>query len=408
MQSIFIVGIILFLGFIFGEIAKAVKLPKVTGYILSGILLNPHICRFVPMDFPQHTELITQISLAFITFSIGGTLLYSRVKQLGKIVLSITFFEAQFAFLAVALAFIVLGPVLMPLMRGTWVVFVPLGILMGALASPTDPSATIAVVHEYKAQGEVTSTIMGVAAFDDILGIVNYCVGVAVAGSLIAHTSASIDSVVWKPALIIAGSIGLGVVFGLIFNAISRAIKRETEGVFIVLIFGLISLCYGTATLFGLDELLATVSMGILVVNFNRMHEKIFGMLERYTEELIFILFFTVSGMHLDLVVLMSNWLLVVVFAIARAAGKYSGVYVGGHVSGAGKNIKKFIAPGLIPQGGIVIGLALLIQQNPLFDQFSSILINTVLGATVFHELLGPVLSRWAILKAGEAHQLSA
>ena len=406
MGSILVVGVILFIGFIFGELAKLAKLPKVTGYILAGILLNPNICRLIPPSFPEHANLITNIALAFIVFSVGGTLLYSKIKKLGKIILSITFLEAQFAFIAVALIFIALGHFFIQIPGASFVtVFVPMGLLIASLAAPTDPSATLAVIHEYKARGQVSSTIMGIAAFDDILGIINYSLAVVAATVLIQHASLSVNALVIKPVVLIAGSILLGLVFGIILNVTTRLIERETEGMLIVLIFGLISLCFGFASLLKLDELLAVVSMGAVVVNFNYLHEKIFTMLERYTEELIFVLFFTISGMHLNFSVIAENWMLIVLFVVFRSIGKYWGVVAGGHLSQAPSKIKKYVAGGLIPQGGIVVGLALLIQQNNVFLSFSDILLNIVIGATVIHELVGPVIAKVSIVKAGEIKQ---
>ena len=403
MSSTFLVGVILCTGFLLGECVRFIKLPKVTGYILAGILLNPQVCPFVPADFPQHTELITNIALAFITFSVGGTLGYSRIKALGRIVISITVFEAEMAFLAVAVPFALLGPLLMPGVGSSWVsVYFPFSILLAALAAPTDPSATLAVVHEYKAKGDVTSTIMGVAAFDDILGIMNYSLAVVVSSVLISHSSLNAGTLIVKPGVIIIGSVLLGTVFGLVLNIITRLNSRESDGVLIVLVFGLLSLCFGMATFLGVDELLATVAMGTVVVNFNRIHKKIFGLLERYTEELVFVLFFTISGMHLNFSILYKNLFLIILFAGFRGLGKFSGVFLGSRLSRAPVKIQKYTAGGLIPQGGIVVGLALLVQNNPLFSNFSEILINTIIGATVLHELLGPVLAKNALAQAGE------
>ena len=406
MGSILIVGVILFVGFVCGELAKLAKLPKVTGYILAGILLNPNICRFIPPNFPEHTDLITNIALAFIVFSVGGTLLYSKIKKLGKIILSITLLEAELAFIAVALIFIAVAHFFIQIPGASFVnIFVPMGLLIASLAAPTDPSATLAVIHEYKARGPVSSTIMGIAAFDDILGIINYSLAVVAATVLIQHASLTVDALVINPVVLIAGSILLGGIFGIILNMTTRLIERETEGMLIVLIFGLISLCFGFASLLKLDELLAVVSMGAVVVNFNYLHEKIFNMLERYTEELIFVLFFTISGMHLNFSVIAGNWTLIVLFVLFRSIGKYLGVAAGGHLSRAPLKIKKYVAGGLIPQGGIVIGLALLIQQNSAFSSFSEILLNIVIGATVIHELVGPVIAKVSITKAGEIKQ---
>jgi len=403
MGSIIIVGIILLVGFVFGELARFTKLPKVTGYVLAGIMLNPDICPVIPHGFPEHTDLITNIALAFIVFSVGGTLLYSKIKKLGKVILSITFFEAEFAFLSVAIVFAFLTHDFIKLPGASFMhTFIPLGLLVASLAAPTDPSATLAVIHEQKAKGDVSSTIMGVAAFDDILGIINYSLAVVVATILIRHASLTVGALVARPIILIASSLALGIIFGVALNLITKIIKRETEGMLIVLIFALISLCFGLAAFLKIDELLAVVAMGVVVVNFNYLHAKIFTMLERYTEELIFVLFFTISGMHLDFHVIASHWVLILLFVIARMAGKYLGVMTGGHLSKAPPKIKKYAAGGLIPQGGIVIGLALLIRQNSVFSSFSDIVFNVILGATVIHELVGPVFAKMSLATAGE------
>ena len=157
MQSILIFGVILIAGYVFGEIATKIKLPKVTGYILAGIFLNPGLFNFIPEDFINHTNLITNISLSVITFSVGGTLSYSRIKKLGKGILFITLFEAEFALLSVFIGFLAITPFFIHIPDATWLtVFIPISIIIGSLASPTDPSATLAIVHEYKAKGDVT------------------------------------------------------------------------------------------------------------------------------------------------------------------------------------------------------------------------------------------------------------
>jgi Kef-type K+ transport system membrane component KefB len=403
LQSILIVGIIIFTGFIFGEIAEKIKLPKVTGYILAGIFLNPGLFHFIQQDFINHTTLITNISLAFITFSVGGSLLYSGIKKMGKGILFITIFEAEFAFLSVIIGFLAITPFFIHLNGATWFsTFIPLSILMGSLGSPTDPAATLAVAHEYNAKGDVTSTIMGVAALDDATGIINFSLGISVANAFILHQGFNIYSSLLKPLMIIGGSIILGIIFGFIFNGITLLVERESEGVYIVLILALLALCFGIASLLGFDELLSTMTMGTIVVNFNPKREQIFQILERYTEQLIFILFFTLSGMHLNFSVLSTYLVLMIFFVIFRAAGKLSGTMVGASLSKSSDTVRKYTAGGLIPQGGIVIGLALLMKQNPSFDAISDIIISVIVGATIVHEIIGPVFSKMTLKKAGE------
>lgn len=403
MKSILIFGIILVAGYVFGEIATKIKFPKVSGYIVAGILLNPELFNFMPIDFMNHTSLITNIALSIITFSVGGTLSYSRIKKLGKGILFITLFESEFAMISVFIGFLVITPFFIHIPDATWLTtFIPLSILLGSLASPTDPSATLATVQEYKARGDVTSTIMGVAAFDDALGIINYSIAIAIAGAFALNSSFSLTSSILAPLITIGGSIMLGAIMGFIFNAIMLTIKRDSDGSLIVLIFGLLLLCFGTATLLGLEELLATMSMGVIVINFNSKKDKIFKIIEQNTEELIFVLFFTLSGMHLNFSVLSTAYILILFFIVFRVIGKFSGTILGASISKSSTTVKKYTAYGLIPQGGIVIGLALMMKQNQAFDYISDVIITIIIGATIIHELIGPMLAKMALKKAGE------
>jgi Kef-type K+ transport system membrane component KefB len=402
MEPILTIGIIIFCGYVFGVLGTRFGLPKVTGYIIAGIVLNPKLTHIIPEYFIDHTSLVTNLSLSFITFSVGGTLFFPKICRLGKPIIMITLFEAELAFFFVAIFFALLCPIIILKPSLTLVsFFIPLSLLMGALASPTDPSATLAITHQYHAKGEVSSTIMGVAVFDDIFGIINYSIAIAISGFLILNQPLGLDSIV-QPFFGILGAAFLGCFFGAVLNFITKIIKSETEGVLITLIISLLALCYGIAEIINVDELLSTMTMGIIVVNYNEQREKAFRILERYTEELIFVLFFTISAMHLDFSVLLANYLLILLFVIFRSIGKFSGSLIGGKISKSSVKMQKYTAGGLLPQGGIVIGLALAIKQKPVFDSISEIIINVIIGATIIHEILGPIISKFALEKAGE------
>jgi NhaP-type Na+/H+ or K+/H+ antiporter len=283
--------------------------------------------------------------------------------------------------------------------------FIPLSIFLAALASPTDPTATLAVVHQYRAKGEVADTIMGVAAFDDVFGIVNYSLGVGIAGAIISHGSFAVETSLLVPLARISGGVALGAAFGFALNLATRLAKRETEGELIVLIFAALALCFGAARLCHVDELLATMAMGCIVANFNAQQETVFGLLERYTEELIFVFFFTLSGMQLSFSILGEVYGLVLLFVFLRATGKVAGTALGGLASNASSQVRKFVPLGLLPQGGIVIGLALLMKSKPEFASIADVVVGIVIGATVIHEILGPIASEGALKLAGETHE---
>ena len=170
----------------------------------------------------------------------------------------------------------------------------------------------------------------------------------------------------------------------------------------IVMLFSLLCLCYGLAHLIGFDELLATMTMGIVVTNFSKQRDRVFEIFERYTEEIIFVLFFTLSGMYLNFGILATTGIGVALYAVARTIGKFSGTYIGSVIGKSPKLVKRYTAFGLIPSGGIIVGLALMLKQNPAFDSFADIVINVIIGATVIHELIGPILVQIAFKRSGE------
>ncbi len=405
MNTLLIVGTIIGAGYLLGELASKVGLPRVSGYILAGLALNPGVTGVVSRDFVQGTDAVTSVALAILTFAVGGTLAIAPLKELGRGIIMIALGEAELAALFVILGSMIVLPFFLDKGAGFITMVVPLAVLLGALASPTDPSATLAVIHQYKAKGQVSFSIMAAAALDDAIGIINFSVGMVIASFLIAHghhvAGGGISALI-KPVIEIGGALVLGVVSGLGFHYIPRLLRAESDGLLLVLIIGLLTLCYGLATAFGLDQLLATMTMGMAVVNFKASRDRIFRLLEEYIEPLVFVLFFTISGMLLDVAVLFRYFPLVLFFVLFRTAGKLTGAYLGATIGRAPQAVRRYTGFGLIPQGGIVIGLALILQREEGFADLSSILLSVVIGATVLHELIGPLTAKLAIQKAGE------
>jgi Kef-type K+ transport system membrane component KefB len=406
LSFLFQIGVLLITGFLFGELAVKARLPKISGYIIAGILLNPKVTGFADASFIESTNPLINLALSFITFAIGGTLSVKNIRRTGKVILTITLFEALMAYLFV---FLILFFALRMFYTDVYALPVALSmsLLLGSLASPTDPSATLAITREYKAKGAVSSTVMGVAAFDDITGILFYTITISIAGYILGADGTGPVSLAAELGKEIGGSIATGIVYGFVFNQFSHRFRKETEGALIVMILAMLLLCYGTSTVLGFDELLGTMTMGMIVVNYHKNQEYIFTIMERYTDELIFVIFFTLSGLHLRFDALSGSMALIGIFVVARALGKYTGVFIGSWLTHAPPVVRKYTAGGLFPQGGIVIGLALLIAKKPALAEYSSLVISIVIGATIIHELVGPLLARIALKRAGEIGPVS-
>ncbi|WP_457600171.1 cation:proton antiporter [Hydrogenivirga sp.] len=392
-------GLILLVGYVFGNVANLIGLPRVSGYILAGILMSPSLLGIIDREFLESADILTHASLSIITFLIGASLSWKSVRKLGKSIAFITLGEAELAFLFVALT---MGVYLYLTQAENLAMVVALALLFGALASPTDPTATLAVIHEYRAKGVLTTTVLGVAALDDATGIVNFVLGFSVAVALTSGTSISVGSVLGEMAVQIVGALLLGAGMGVFMFLLGKFARERKEVV--TLTIGTLLLTFALAKVFGVDELLSTMSVGITVANVGNAWEEFEKPLENYIEDLIFTAFFVVGSAFLDLKVLLSFFPVVLIYILSRFAGKFAGVYVGGHLSGAPEKVKRYLAFALFPQGGIVIGLALLAYQNPNFKEVGSVLVNVVIGATVVHELLGPISSKIALTRAGEVN----
>ena len=190
---------------------------RVSGYIIAGLGLNPNLTGFIPLAFVDNTDSITSLALALLTFAVGGTLAFGPLRELGKKILLIAFGEAQLSALLVILGCLATFPFLLPPTGTFMTTIVPLAVLLGSLASPTDPSATLAVIHQYKAKGLVSFSIMASAAVDDALGILNFSFGTMIATILITHSSGGMGAFI-EPLVAIGGAIAVGIAAGLLFH----------------------------------------------------------------------------------------------------------------------------------------------------------------------------------------------
>lgn len=403
MNTLFSFGILLLTAYVVGGVATKIGLPRIVGYIVTGIIFNPNIFTFVHVNLLEQTELLLDVCLAIIAFEVGGSLQWEKIKQSGKVIMLITLFECLMPYLIISSTIVIvylLFPNIIPGFSLEQVI--ALSLLLGALASPTDPSASIAVIHQYKAKGKVTNTILGISALDDGLGIILFSISLKLSLSLVSVADSGIMISVAKSFLTIFGSIGVGIAIGLLFNQQGKLLRVTKDSHWIILLIANVIVCYGGAQLLKVDEILAPMVMGIVIVNTNTNQKQIFSLLERYTEELIFLIFFLLSGMHLNILLLPAAIVPVLIVTALRLMGKYSGVAIGAKLSGAEKVIGKYVAGGLIPQGGIVIGLALMVKNDPALADVGKILLNVIMGLTLIHEFIGPVTTRKALTKAGE------
>jgi len=396
-------GLILLLGYALSFIATKLSLPKIMGYLVAGLILNPNLFGIISEDFNSITEPITSFCLAFITFEIGFSFSISELKATGRKFFRLAFFESFTAFLFIFVGFFTISYFLLPIFNYNIPVIFAFSLLLASLAAPTDPSATLAVIHEYKAKGPVTNSILGAAAFDDIITLILFSFSLSISRSLVGSADLSVLETIYHILYQIIGAILLGLLLGFIYNKSQDLFKIEDKKSLIILFLGFLSFTFGLSIFLSFDELFSTLTLGFMIRNFNKKQEQILEITENNMEDIFFLIFFVLSAMHFNFVGLNIHLLyLISAFILIRSLGKYLGMFSGTHLLKMPTMVKKYAFAGLIPQGGIVLGLALLIAKEPGFDIFANLLTGIVMGSTILHEFIGPIIARKALSKAGE------
>ena len=377
-------GLMIFVGMALGRLVKKIKLPNVTGYLLAGLLLGPSILGLLSEEFLSGITVISDAALGFIAFSIGNEFKISYFKRVGATPIIIACLESFFAVAFVTVALMLAG------------CSTTFSLVLGSIAAATAPAATIMVIKQYKAKGPVTETLLSVVAIDDATALIMYSISIAAATAL-SGGNATVKELVLKPVIEIGGALVVGAILGFLFLLPMKAFKKDGNRLSLIIAFIFVGL--GLSQLCGFSSLLLCMAMGAVVANFSPDVNQIMKLSDRITPP-IFMLFFVASGADLKLSVLPAVGLVGVIYIVVRVVGKMFGASLGAIVCKAGKNIRKYLGPALVPQAGVAIGLSL--AASSVVPEHASEIRTVILCGTLIYELVGPVIAKTCLKKAGE------
>lgn len=387
-------GTAILVGLVFNRIVKLLGLPNVTGYLVAGVLIGPSILQIIPETWIGSLNLLVNVALGFIAFSIGGEFRISKIRKLGKSIVVITFFQALVTTALVDIGLLLLAPVLK--------IEPAVAICLGAIATATAPAATLMIVHQYNAKGRVTDILMPVVALDDAIGLMVFSISLAIAKLTLSTGKVDVVSMLVDPlveivlSLVVGALIGIVLTFGLGFF---RSRNNRLTSIICAVFLGT-----SLASLIGLSSLLLCMSIGAVMANFYNESEKMIDLTEHWTPA-IFLLFFVISGAELDLAIIPTVGLLGVMYLVLRSAGKYFGARIGASVVGETKEVRRYLGVALLPQAGVAIGMSQIVVEtfNALDMATLGVKIRAVvLCATLVYELVGPLLTKMVLTKAGE------
>ena len=405
--SIFLsLSIALLAGLLLSRLAKLVKLPAVTAYLISGVLIGPFVLGALNIPgigiISEQIEgfgLISDLALGFIAFSMGNEFRLSQLKKIGKQATVIGVLQALITTVVVDVALIALHFAMPDTLS------IPAAIVLASVATATAPAATLMVVKQYKAKGPVTDVLLPVVALDDAVGLVVFAISFGIARSM-GTAGVSPLAIILEPLLEIVLSLLLGFVMGLLFTLCekyfhSRSKRMAVSVTFVMLTVALSGLKFEIGDIhIAFSSLLACMMLGTVFCNICEVSEELMDRADRWTTPVL-ILFFVISGAELDLSVF-AQWTVVVVgiiYIIARSLGKYYGANISARITKSDPNIIKYLGITLLPQAGVALGMAIkAIELGP----DGAIVRNITLFAVLIYEIVGPFLTKMALTKAGD------
>ena len=405
--SIFLsLSIALLAGLLLSRPAKLVKLPAVTAYLISGVLIGPFVLGALNIPgigiISEQIEgfgLISDLALGFIAFSMGNEFRLSQLKKIGKQATVIGVLQALITTIVVDVALIALHFAMPDTLS------IPAAIVLASVATATAPAATLMVVKQYKAKGPVTDVLLPVVALDDAVGLVVFAISFGIARSM-GTAGVSPLAIILEPLLEIVLSLLLGFVMGLLFTLCekyfhSRSKRMAVSVTFVMLTVALSGLKFEIGDIhIAFSSLLACMMLGTVFCNICEVSEELMDRADRWTTPVL-ILFFVISGAELDLSVF-AQWTVVVVgiiYIIARSLGKYYGANISARITKSDPNIIKYLGITLLPQAGVALGMAIkAIELGP----DGAIVRNITLFAVLIYEIVGPFLTKMALTKAGD------
>ena len=393
-----IVGFITLAGFYLGKSMRFVRLPSIIGFMLVGVLLGPSVLGLLGEELTVSIGFITDIALGFVAISIGLELSLFTLRRQGLGIILIIIAESFLAFAMVTAAVFLLTRNL------------ALALVFGSLAPASAPAGTVAVIQEFKAKGKLTNALYAVVGFDDGLAIIIFGFAFAIARSVLLHQHGAAQEALWRlivtPLLEIGLSCLIGAVVAFLYRLLARKLTERRD--LFILTFATVLISVGISEVLHLSLILTNLVVGLVVVNTQppALTQKIKDELTEVMP-LLFVLFFVLAGVNLHLSLLPALGVLGWVDIAARSAGKISGAWISSVVTRADPEIRKYLGMGILSQAGVAIGLALVVKQTlrplgPWGAELGALIITTITATSIIFEIVGPILCKLGLHKAGE------
>jgi Kef-type K+ transport system membrane component KefB len=401
-------GFLLLTAFLFGDVLSHFKVPKITGYILAGIVFGPYALEFVDTATVEDLKLIDDLALTFIALAAGGELRLEQLRQQRWSIALIVLFQTVIVSLGVA-AFVLAARPLLPFLDGRSMAEVmAVAALLGIIAVARSPASAIAIIHECRARGPFTEMVLGVTVVVDVLVIFLFAVVVSVCQAAVVPGGGMDFQFIEMVGVELAVSILAGILLGWVVSLYIGRVKAEML-VFILAMAFLVTFFsrqfaffldrfYGIS--FHLEPMLVCVTAGFWIQNFSRSGEQFMEQIDRSSLP-IYVIFFSLAGAALNVDALKQTWLVAVLVVVVRFISISLGAYLGTSLSGDPPRFRQMAGLSFIAQAGVSLGLAGIVARR--FPDWGAALATTIVAIIALNQIIGPIALKFALNAVGEA-----
>ncbi len=407
MTTLLSVSVAILAGLMMTRLVKPLNLPDVTAYLLAGVLVGPYCLGalgvegvgFTAMEAVTKLSLISEVALGFIAFSIGNEFRLEDLKHTGRQAVVVGIVQALVAALLVDAALLALHFLAPDRLSAAQ------AITLGAIATATAPAATLMVVRQYKASGPLTDLLLPVVALDDAVGLVVFAVSFGIARTLVSGT-VDLISILVTPLVEIVASLLLGAVLGWLLTQLERMFHSNTNRLNLVIAFVFLTAALSMQEFrvgpvhVSFSSLLVCMMLGTVFCNLCPLSHDLMEKSDKWTSPL-FALFFVISGAELELNVF-ADFAIVgigLVYILFRSLGKYTGALFSTRWVKCPPQVCRYLGITLLPQAGVALGMCITARQ---LGAEGDLIRNIILFSVLIYEIFGPMLTKWALTKAGD------
>jgi Kef-type K+ transport system membrane component KefB len=388
-------GLLILAAYSVGELASAVRLPKIIGYLVAGAIMGPSLLGTVSQAGVDRLTPVSQLAVALIAFLAGAELRWGEVKERGILLLKIMSAELALGFVALATLLYSVHTFIPFLRDAPTLEVLAFSILFASIAIVHSPAVTMALLSETGARGPVARTTLGVVLLTDVAVVLFFSIALAIARALVPPTGAtelaSFGKVVWE----IGGAPIVGAALGGAIALYLRFVSRELMLFAILIAFLGIEL----ARIMQVELLLTLLTAGFVSESISRRGEDLRHAMERSAAP-IFVIFFALSGAKIHIEDVVPVLPFVIPIALVRAGSIWAGTRLGGRWAGAPAAERKYVWMGLVSQAGVAIGLATIVGEA--YGDMGAHLRTLLFALIAVNETAGPILFRRALVANNE------